>query len=394
MAVPGEHLVNVRGQLAEGVLPEVLRHVAYLHSSGRLMVENATHRGTLCFRAGRPVHAACRMPDGSVAHGPQAVAAMLRWREGSYRFQAGVAIDGSTLSGTVEDVLQAAGAPSGVPSRVPSALPPAVPPGAPSAVQPGAPSAVPSSAPASAPVRPVARPAVRPAPNGHPRLGRERDEADAAKAAPVDSFEDGPLVAVTSGPESPDPFELASGIAEAFGPGDREAPAAMAVLERHVDPGDPAAVTLSRRALALWLELDGRSTLAAIAERSGSSPAQARALALELTALGLVRVVASGDLGEDFVQALERIANDIMGPMGEIVVDEALEALALDRACISADRVSELVARVGAELERSDWQIKLQARIGRWLSDAYPHVKQMLDRQEPSARGRTGSLAP
>lgn len=314
---------DVRGQLVAGALPEVLRHIAFLRESGRLHVTSDAGQGAVVMRDGRPVHAHCRRRDGSRADGMEAVATMLRWSDGHYAFgrsgDDGEAGNGEgpvrNLVGDTETILAEAR------SRVGHKN------GRLGHASPG------TAATASA------RATVEPPPPIDPAT-RWQPPTPAAAAAPVD-------------------------------PGFREEPRIRrsAVLVPVVSAEADVRVTVSHVALDLWRRLDGQASLTELAVRSGVQLDAVRRRAEELVAVGLARPAPQAMYGRAFVVGLIGAMNEIMGPMGEILVEEALLEQELDPRSIPQDRIEDLTTSLTRQLRRSDWQMKLRARVARLRAD-------------------------
>lgn len=61
-------------------------------------------------------------------------------------------------------------------------------------------------------------------------------------------------------------------------------------------------------------------------------------------------------IGGEFVRDLTRLVIDIMGPMGEIVVEDALYDLGLDPGSLPRSALAELLDELAAQFRRDDWQ--------------------------------------
>ena len=422
---PGRCMHEVHGQLALGILPDVLRHVAFLRESGRVDVQSEPLHGWIELRDGRPVHAVCRRLDGGEILGMEALAAMLAWRHGSYAFEAhpatrcdppssdqfadlplpsgangangsngGNGLDGSlahlfeepgasspnggygrTLAGSLEGVLEAAQA---LGSRRNGAHPEVVSDVEGPVVQPSGlegadfsrqtPADAALDRPASAwPA--AARPAVAP---------RNRGEHGVAASPGEDGRSDasaGPLGAAAP-----------SGVPPA-------APRIRGASMLLRAPGVPVetAVHVTHGALELWRHLDGESTLAELATSLGQDVDAIRSRADELLMVGIARVAPQPIYGQTFVADLVGALNEIMGPMGEILVEDALFEHGLDPRAIPRDRIDDLTTALARQLRRSDWQLKLRARVARLLAETqgetWAETRPERRTERPSATG-------
>jgi hypothetical protein len=110
--------------------------------------------------------------------------------------------------------------------------------------------------------------------------------------------------------------------------------------------GAPESVSLSLAALHLWRRLDGTSSLRELAAAAGRPLAEVVAAGEELLEHGLARYVSVAVADPRFAQELAREAVDLLGPVGEIVVEDALYELGLSADAVPVSRVDELVAAV------------------------------------------------
>lgn len=332
---------QIYGKLAHDVLPDVLRHLRILLESGRLAVWSDAKQGVLVVRDGRPVHAACRYPDGSAAQGFEALAMMLRWPSGHYSFR------DESVDGDIE-----------ADRRDPTA----------------------------------AQDADRFVLPGESRNGSDslRGDTEQVLAHARSLFGSGTSVESDEGSEGSDRTESGDvtevgsadpGLAESdFDDPDfddlalHDTALDNPVLHR-TDMIDPTStLTVSRGALELWLRLDGTVPLEALRTEMGEAMPRMRVWAHELQREGLARAVPEPVYGRDFVARLVSIVNEIMGPMGEIVVEDALEAHGVDPAAVPDGRVDALVDELAGQLQRSDWQLKLRARVARLRVEVGPHA--------------------
>jgi hypothetical protein len=347
---------QIHGELDRDVLPDVLRHLRILLESGRLDVWSDAKKGVLVVRDGRPVHAACRYPDGSAARGVEALAMMIRWPSGHYAFReegtegeadhrhpadvprpqhAVLPLEGlngsASLRGDTEQILAQAWSllgeevAMGSTEQVAKSTEPSDKPTA-------------SNAPAGAP-GPV--PSSKNLEEGH----AESVFADAQMRGKT-ALDNRLLDNVLANTVHDDTIFLRSEMA------------------------DPSrSVTVSRGALELWLRLDGTMPLDALSEKAGEAMSRVRGWMAELRQEGLAHPAPERVYGREFVARLVTIVNEIMGPMGEIVVEDALEVHGLDPSAIPGDRLDALVEELAGQLQRSDWQLKLRARVARLRVD-------------------------
>ena len=102
-------------------------------------------------------------------------------------------------------------------------------------------------------------------------------------------------------------------------------------------------VSLSLSALELWRRLDGVSSLRQLAASSGRRVPDVVSAALELFDNALVDYVSLVVADPRFAQELAREAVDLLGPVGEIVVEDALYELGLSVDAIPIGEVDALI---------------------------------------------------
>ena len=131
-------------------------------------------------------------------------------------------------------------------------------------------------------------------------------------------------------------------------------------LEQH-----RSTVAMTLRAVHLLRHLDGTLSIAEISNRTGASVEELLVAAKELHRQELVELMTPQVVGRDFIEALERTVIDIMGPIGEIVLDDALYDLGVNAETLPIGAVDELVQALAAQLRREDWRRDFQERIRR-----------------------------
>ena len=110
----------------------------------------------------------------------------------------------------------------------------------------------------------------------------------------------------------------------------------------------PESVSLSLAALHLWRRLDGASSLRELSSALGRPLSEVVEAAAELLDSGLAAFVAVAVADPRFPRELAREAVDLLGPVGEIVVEDALYELGLSPDAVPVGRVDELVQAIEA----------------------------------------------
>lgn len=110
--------------------------------------------------------------------------------------------------------------------------------------------------------------------------------------------------------------------------------------------GDQVTVELSLMALHLWRKLDGVASLREIAASMGRPVREVVAAGSELLAARLADYTSVAVADERFVRELMREAVDLLGPVGEIVVEDALYDLGLSADALPVDAIDDLMAQL------------------------------------------------
>ena len=102
----------------------------------------------------------------------------------------------------------------------------------------------------------------------------------------------------------------------------------------------------------LMSKIDGARPVAQIAEALGLSVETIQAQLSALAAGGVVRFVAqiSAALPQGFMDALYTVVIQIMGPLGDMLVDDALASADLDSGALTTADLPRLMAAVEAEV--------------------------------------------
>jgi len=272
-------VTSLHGRIEEGVLPNLLQYLSLSQASGCLMLRHP-----------QKLHANLYLDAGRVVfvdakplYDLAALAALLRWHDGRFAFRPGVRAPRNTLTSSTETLLLQA--------------------------------------------------------------TQKADEISGAGGDEIDA--DSVLTAVAQGATSVDTGlgrgkELAGGPSYEFGPvtllGDPVGGAVSPPPAVVVDT-----VSLSLTALDLWRRLDGVSSLRQLAATAGRPVADVVGAAKELLNNALVDYVSLVVADPRFAREIAREAVDLLGPVGEIVVEDALYELGLTVDTIPVGTVDELV---------------------------------------------------
>mgnify|MGYP000951585815 CR=1 FL=1 len=278
-------MTSLSGRLAPGALADLLQYLALSRASGCLLLRHPQRRQAYVYlENGRVVFVDAR-PLYDVA----ALSELLGWNDGRFAFRPGVAAPRATIDVATERLLLEATRRADEP--VPGAVDPDT---------------------------------VLCALSGDAPAARREERATTLAAG---AHDDGPF----------GPVRMLGEVGEV---GD--------AVERGGARDAPESVSLSLAALHLWRRLDGASSLRELSSAVGRPLSEVVEAAAELLDSGLAAFVAVAVADPRFPRELAREAVDLLGPVGEIVVEDALYELGLSPDAVPVGRVDELVQAIEA----------------------------------------------
>ncbi len=129
-------------------------------------------------------------------------------------------------------------------------------------------------------------------------------------------------------------------------------------------------VSISLAALQVWRGLDGQRSLAEMADESGLDLHVVVAGAAELMARELADHATVRMVDPAFIDALVREAVDIIGPVAQVLTEEAFEDLGLAEDALAVSSLNELITELASQFRRSDWQLDFLRRAA-WLKERF-----------------------
>jgi len=331
-------MTTLHGRLDEGVLANLLQYLALSQASGCLLLRHPQSRqGSIYLERGKIVFVEAK-PSYDVA----ALAALLRWREGQFSFRPGVRSPRITLERSTAMLLLEASHLADEASDERSAAGPHI--------------------DADTVLSALAeRPQVRTHDDvpGHSQVRGERGlggnsgqraEAYAVLLPGTRSGSDAQAVpGASAGPAS----GRAAGSRAAQSPvAESRAAEARAADPRKTTPSDET-VALSLSALLLYRRLDGHMSLRHHATELNREADELVRAGRELLEAGLAEYVTLVVADPRFVVELAREAVDLLGPVGEIVVEDALYDMGLSGDTLPVNSVDELVRELSGAFKNA-----------------------------------------
>jgi hypothetical protein len=129
-----------------------------------------------------------------------------------------------------------------------------------------------------------------------------------------------------------------------------------ALVFRRVIREDTAEYSFDAQMLALFMELDGKKSLALISRKTGLKMSALREAAGKLLKLKLIEQVAEAiaAVDEDFMDTLKRQLSLAIGPLAQILIEDAVNDLGQSVARFPTRRAPELVESLSREIQREE----------------------------------------
>jgi len=115
-------------------------------------------------------------------------------------------------------------------------------------------------------------------------------------------------------------------------------------------------VSFDNQMLMIFMELDGKKNLAVIAKKTGLKMSSVREAVSKLMQLDLIELVedAISALDRDFLDYLRRELSLAIGPLAEVLIEDAMNDMGYSTERFPAQRAAELVEMLGKEIHRED----------------------------------------
>jgi len=129
-----------------------------------------------------------------------------------------------------------------------------------------------------------------------------------------------------------------------------------AMVFRRVVREDAAEYSFDAQMLTLFMELDGKKSLAVIAKKTGLKMSSLREAVNKLLKIKLIEAVAEAisAVDADFMDTLKRELSLAIGPLAEILIEDAVNDLGQSLTPFPTRRAPELVESLSREIQRED----------------------------------------
>jgi hypothetical protein len=129
-----------------------------------------------------------------------------------------------------------------------------------------------------------------------------------------------------------------------------------ALVFRRVMREDAGEISFDPKMLAVFMDLDGKKSLAAVAKNTGHTMGSLRESVGKLLRLKLIEPVAGAIslVDRDFLDRVNQELSLVIGPLAEIVMEDAAADLGHDLSRLPTRRAAELVELIAREIKRED----------------------------------------
>jgi len=130
----------------------------------------------------------------------------------------------------------------------------------------------------------------------------------------------------------------------------------LALVFRRVVKENIGEISLDSSMLRVLMELDGKRNLSEIAKKTKVNMSEIRKVVSKLLQLKLVEPVhvTVPVLDEDFFEYLQAKLSLALGPIAEVIIEDALNDLGHKRSQFPSHRAAELVDLVAREIQRDE----------------------------------------
>jgi len=145
----------------------------------------------------------------------------------------------------------------------------------------------------------------------------------------------------------------------------------LALVFRRVVREDIGEFSLDSNMLRVLMELDGKQNLSEIAKKTNVNMSELRKVMSKLLQLKLVKPVevTVSMLDEDFFEYLQAQLSLALGPIAEVLIEDALNDLGHQRTRFPTSRAAELVDFVAREIQREE-------KMGQFKQDMVKKIKE------------------
>ena len=129
-----------------------------------------------------------------------------------------------------------------------------------------------------------------------------------------------------------------------------------AMVFKRVVRGDTEEVSFDADMLMIFMELDGKKSLTAVAKKTGLKMSSIRTAIRKLMSLKLIVQVEDAIplVDGDFLDHLKTELSLAIGPLAEIIIEDTMKDLGHDVSRFPRPKAAELVELLGRQIQRED----------------------------------------
>ena len=129
-----------------------------------------------------------------------------------------------------------------------------------------------------------------------------------------------------------------------------------ALVFRRVVREDTGEISFDTQMLTIFMEFDGKKDLGLVAKKTGLKMSVVRESVNKLMHLGLIELVedAISALDSDFFDYLRRELSLAIGPLAEVLIEDAVNDMGYSVERFPSQRAAELVEMLGRDIRREE----------------------------------------
>lgn len=140
---------------------------------------------------------------------------------------------------------------------------------------------------------------------------------------------------------------------------------------RRVVRKDMGEFSFDSHMLSVLMEMDGRQKIGSVAEKTGLSLADLREIVSKLLGLKLIEPAQAAVkmLDEDFLDTLSAEMSLAVGPIAEVIIEDAVVDLGLNPTQVPSHRAAELVELLAREIQRDEKKTEFKQNMIRKIKE-------------------------
>lgn len=125
---------------------------------------------------------------------------------------------------------------------------------------------------------------------------------------------------------------------------------------KRLSRNDTGEISLDGRMLSVLMELDGKKNLAAVSKQTGMTMNDMRSVISRLLELNLIEPIENAKpiLDKDFLEHLNSELAQAIGPVAEVIIEDAASELGYELSKFPGHRAAELIDHLAGEIQKED----------------------------------------